>query len=109
VLRDALHDHDVPRLREVAHKSCGMVSEFSSRADDLAGSLEELAAGAHLDRDQATVILQQVVRADGRAHCRCSAASDRGSGRNAVNLIAQAERTLSESGRKRRRRSHRWR
>lgn len=57
-LRDALHDHVAPRLREVAHKSCGMLSDFSSRAGDLAGSLEELAAGAHLD--QATVILQQL-------------------------------------------------
>lgn len=53
-LRDALRDRDAPRLREAAHKSCGMLSEFSSRAGDLAGSLEELAAGAHLD--QATVM-----------------------------------------------------
>ncbi len=48
-LRDALHDQDAPRLREAAHKSCGMLSEFSTVAGDLAGSLEDLAAGSQLD------------------------------------------------------------
>ena len=43
--RDALRDQDAPRLREAAHKCCGMLSEFSTAAGDLAGSLEELAAG----------------------------------------------------------------
>ena len=42
-LRDALRDQDAPRLREAAHKCCGMLSEFSAAAGDLAGSLEELA------------------------------------------------------------------
>ena len=37
------------RLREAAHKCCGMLSEFSTAAGDLAGNLEELAAGSHLD------------------------------------------------------------
>ena len=49
-LREALRDQDAPRLREAAHKSCGMLSEFSTMAGDLAGSLEELAAGTQLDK-----------------------------------------------------------
>jgi hypothetical protein len=49
-LRDALRDQDAPRLREAAHKCCGMLSEFSTVAGDLAGSLEELAAGGQLDK-----------------------------------------------------------
>ncbi|MFL5285894.1 MAG: response regulator, partial [Rhodopila sp.] len=48
-LREALRDQDAPRLREAAHKCCGMLSEFSATAGDLAGNLEELAAGSHLD------------------------------------------------------------
>jgi HPt (histidine-containing phosphotransfer) domain-containing protein len=57
-LRDALRDEDAPRLREAAHKCCGMLSEFSTAAGDLAGSLEELAAGAQLDK--AAPILAQL-------------------------------------------------
>jgi two-component system, sensor histidine kinase and response regulator len=57
-LRDALHDQDAPRLREAAHKCCGMLSEFSAAAGDLAGSLEELAAGTQLDK--AAPILEQL-------------------------------------------------
>src|SRR6516162_3294036 len=49
-LQGALRDQDAPRLREAAHKCCGMLSEFSTVAGDLAGSLEELAAGAQLDK-----------------------------------------------------------
>src|SRR5205085_5071338 len=49
-LRDALRDQDAPRLREAAHKCCGLVSEFSTAAGDLAGSLEDLAAGTRLDK-----------------------------------------------------------
>jgi CheY-like chemotaxis protein/HPt (histidine-containing phosphotransfer) domain-containing protein len=48
-LRDALRDQDARRLREAAHRCCGMLSEFSAVAGDLAGSLEELAAGTQLD------------------------------------------------------------
>jgi CheY-like chemotaxis protein len=57
-LRDALRDQDAPRLREAAHKCCGMLSEFSTAAGDLAGSLEELAAGRQLDK--AAPILEQL-------------------------------------------------
>jgi two-component system sensor histidine kinase/response regulator len=57
-LRDALRGQDAPRLREAAHKCCGMLSEFSSVAGDLSGSLEELAAGAHLEK--AGPVLEQL-------------------------------------------------
>jgi HPt (histidine-containing phosphotransfer) domain-containing protein len=57
-LREALRDQDAPRLREAAHKCCGMLSEFSTAAGDLAGSLEELAAGTQLDK--AAPILEQL-------------------------------------------------
>src|SRR5262249_19327757 len=48
-LREALRANDAPRLREAAHKSCGMLSEFSAAAGDLAGNLEDLAASTQLD------------------------------------------------------------
>jgi CheY-like chemotaxis protein len=57
-LRDALRDQDAARLRETAHKSSGMLSEFSSAAGDLAGSLEEQAARTPLA--DAAPILEQL-------------------------------------------------
>src|SRR5215468_6355873 len=57
-LREALRDQDAPRLREAAHKCCGMLSEFSAAAGDLAGSLEELAAGRQLDK--AVAVLEEL-------------------------------------------------
>jgi HPt (histidine-containing phosphotransfer) domain-containing protein len=57
-LRDALGDQDTPRLCEAAHKCCGMLSEFSTAAGDLAGSLEDLAAGTQLDNSAS--ILEQL-------------------------------------------------
>ena len=57
-LRDALHDQDAPRLREAAHKFCGMLSAFSTAAGDQAADLEDLAAGAQLDK--APPILEQL-------------------------------------------------
>jgi PAS domain S-box-containing protein len=48
-LRDALRNHDAPRLREAAHKFCGLLSEFSTVAGDRAGHLEDLAARSALD------------------------------------------------------------
>jgi HPt (histidine-containing phosphotransfer) domain-containing protein len=66
-LRDALRDHDAPRLREAAHKCCGMVSEFSATAGDLAGNLEDLAASTQLDNagpvlEQLEAIAQELVK-----------------------------------------------
>jgi HPt (histidine-containing phosphotransfer) domain-containing protein len=43
-VRDALHHQDALRLREAAHKFCGMLSAFSTVAGDLAANLEDLAA-----------------------------------------------------------------
>ena len=57
-LRKSLHDQDAPRLREAAHKCCGMLSEFSAAAGDLAANLEDLAAGTQLDH--AAPILEQL-------------------------------------------------
>ena len=66
-LRDALRDRDAPRLREAAHKCCGMLSEFSAAAGDLAGTLEELAACTHLHKaapilEQLETIAQELVK-----------------------------------------------
>jgi response regulator RpfG family c-di-GMP phosphodiesterase len=49
-LSSALRDQNSPHLREAAHKCCGMVSEFSTVAGDLAGNLEDIAASAQLDK-----------------------------------------------------------
>src|SRR5438105_15853534 len=70
-LHDALRDQEAPRLREAAHKCCGMLSEFSTVAGDLAGSLEDLAAGTQLDKAVAvleeleTIIHELVKQTDG--------------------------------------------
>lgn len=55
-IRGALRDQDSLRLREVAHKCCGMLSEFSAAAGDLAGSLEDLAAGTELEQAPAILL-----------------------------------------------------
>ena len=49
-LQESLRGQDAPRLREAAHKCCGMLSEFSAAAGDLAGRLEDLAADAQIER-----------------------------------------------------------
>ena len=46
---DALRDRDAPRLREAAHKLCGLLSAFSTAAGDVASDLEEHAARGQLD------------------------------------------------------------
>ncbi len=57
-VRDALRAQDAPRLGQAAHKFCGLLSEFSTVAGDLAGNLEDLAAGEQLDK--APPILEQL-------------------------------------------------
>jgi CheY-like chemotaxis protein len=47
-IQHALRDRDAGRLREAAHKTCGLLSEFSSLAGDLASALEDRAASANL-------------------------------------------------------------
>ena len=39
-----MHPQDALRLREAAHKLCGMLAAFSTVAGDLAANLEDLAA-----------------------------------------------------------------
>ena len=60
LIHDALRDQDAQRLREAAHKCCGMLSMFSTVIGDLAGNLEILAADAKLDK--APPILEQLER-----------------------------------------------
>ena len=49
-VREALHSHDALRLREAAHKFCGMLSAFSTVAGNQAADLEDAAASAQLDK-----------------------------------------------------------
>ena len=48
-LQDALEDRDAPRLREAAHKVCGMVAAFSTVAGRVASDVEDLAAQGQLE------------------------------------------------------------
>src|SRR4051812_22351894 len=59
-IRDALHDQDAQRLREAAHKFCGMLSAFSTVAGDQAADLEDLAARRLLP--EALLIVEQLDR-----------------------------------------------
>jgi two-component system, sensor histidine kinase and response regulator len=54
-LRGALHDQDAPRLREAAHKLCGLLSAFSAVAGNAAADLEDHAALGQLDEAQPLV------------------------------------------------------
>jgi two-component system sensor histidine kinase/response regulator len=47
-LEEALIQQDAPRLRETAHKICGMIATFSADAGDIAAKLEERAAHGDL-------------------------------------------------------------
>src|SRR5271157_2392944 len=91
-VRDALRAQDAPRLREAAHKFCGLLSEFSTVAGDLAGNLEDLAADAQLDKappilEQLETIARELMRqADGlsiealRRHAEAADDHDRTAG-----------------------------
>ena len=48
---DALRDRDAPRLREAAHKLCGLLAAFSTVAGNLASDLEDSAAGGTARND----------------------------------------------------------
>jgi CheY-like chemotaxis protein len=43
-LARALDDRELPRLREAAHRACGLLAPFSTFARDIAGDLEDAAA-----------------------------------------------------------------
>ncbi len=48
-IQDALRERDAVRLREAAHKLCGMVAAFSTMAGEAASELEDLAAQGRLE------------------------------------------------------------
>jgi PAS domain S-box-containing protein len=48
-VQDALQEGDAPRLREAAHRLCGMVAAFSTGAGQVASELEDRAAQGLLD------------------------------------------------------------
>ena len=48
-VQDALRDADAPRLREAAHKLCGMVAAFSTVAGGVASELEDYAAQGQVE------------------------------------------------------------
>ena len=54
-VQEALRAGDVSRLREAAHKLCGMMATFSTVAGGLASELEDVAAGGDLDAARALV------------------------------------------------------
>jgi hypothetical protein len=45
-LTTALEEFNAPRLREAAHKYCGLLSAFSSTAGNMAAQLEDVAAAS---------------------------------------------------------------
>ena len=49
-VRDSLQDGDAVRLREAAHKLCGMIGTFSTQAGQLASDLEDHAAQGQLEQ-----------------------------------------------------------
>jgi CheY-like chemotaxis protein len=54
-VQDALRDRDAPRLREAAHKLCGMVAAFSTSAGGVASQLEDYAAQGQLEEPRPLV------------------------------------------------------
>src|SRR5205814_9630508 len=54
-VQDALHERDTLRLREAAHKLCGMVAAFSTVAGGVASELEDHAARGQLEEAPALV------------------------------------------------------
>jgi PAS domain S-box-containing protein len=54
-VQDALRDQDTARLREAAHKLCGMVSAFSTVAGGVASDVEDLAAQGQLEETRPLV------------------------------------------------------
>ncbi len=60
-VREALHHRDALRLREAAHKFCGMLSAFSTVAGNQAADLEDAAAGAQLDKAQPIVAQLEMI------------------------------------------------
>jgi two-component system sensor histidine kinase/response regulator len=60
-VREALQSRDALRLREAAHKFCGMLSAFSTVAGNQAADLEDAAASARLDKAQPIVAQLEMI------------------------------------------------
>jgi PAS domain S-box-containing protein len=54
-VQDALRDSNAPRLREAAHKLCGMVAAFSTVVAAVASDLEDQAAAGRLEESRLLV------------------------------------------------------
>ena len=70
-VQDALREQDAPRLREAAHKLCGMVAAFSTVAGGVASDLEDHAAQGQLEEarplvGQLETMAQELMRAGRR-------------------------------------------
>ena len=63
-VREALRGRDAVRLREAAHKFCGMLSAFSTLAGTHAADLEDAAASAQLDKAQPILAQLEIVAAE---------------------------------------------
>jgi two-component system sensor histidine kinase/response regulator len=63
-VREALQSRDARRLREAAHKFCGMLSAFSTVAGNHAADLEDAAASAQLDKAQPIVAQLEKIAAE---------------------------------------------
>ena len=66
-LDDAFRAQDAPRLREAAHRLCGLLSAFSTAGGNLASELEDLAARGQLDEarplvDRVETIAHDLIR-----------------------------------------------
>jgi HPt (histidine-containing phosphotransfer) domain-containing protein len=59
-IRNALHEQDISRLREAAHKVSGMVAAFSTIAGNVAADLEDCAAEGR--RQEAQTLVEQLER-----------------------------------------------
>src|SRR4029077_4765732 len=69
-VQDALRERDTVRLREAAHKLCGMVAAFSTVAGQVASELEDHAAQGQLEEARPLVgpletMAQELMRAAG--------------------------------------------
>ncbi len=67
-VRDALSEGDMGRLREAAHKLCGMVAAFSTSAGEVASQIEDVAAQGKVEEarplvGQLETMAQELLRA----------------------------------------------
>ena len=66
-VQDALRERDAPRLREAAHKLCGMVAAFSTVAGGVASDLEDHAARGQLEEARPLVEQLEAMAAGARS------------------------------------------